>query len=145
MEYRTGTIGRVVTICFEHGEDLLAGLEEIVLREKIRSGWFQILGGLARAGTVIGPKKPTVPPDPVWQEVNEVREVIGSGSVHMDGDLARLHLHAAMGHRGDTLTACVRKNTEVYLTVEVILFELRGINTSRSWDEKSGFYRMVFS
>lgn len=145
MDYRIGTVGRVLTIRFDHEEDLLGGLKELMCRENISSGWFQILGGLARTGGVIGPKEPTVPPEPVWQEVNDVREVIGTGSVHMDGDEPRIHLHAVMGHHGDTLTACVRRNTKVYLTLEVILFELQGIAASRPWDEKSGFYRLSFS
>ncbi|MCW5212957.1 hypothetical protein VU04_08595 [Desulfobulbus sp. TB] len=66
MEYRTGTIGRVMTIRFDHREDFLQGLREIVLKEKIRNCWFQIIGAVDRAGVVIGPKEPVVPPEPLW-------------------------------------------------------------------------------
>lgn len=145
MDYRTGSIGRVLSIRFDHGDDLLEGLKEIILKEKIRSGWFQILGGVIQAGVVTGPKEPTMPPDPVWREVDEAREVLGSGSVHMDGEEPRIHLHAAMGHHGDTLTACIRKNTKVYLILEVILFELKGIDASRPWYEEGGFNRLTFT
>jgi predicted DNA-binding protein with PD1-like motif len=145
MDYRTGTIGRVLTIRFDHGDDLLEGLQEIVCKEKISSGWFQILGGLRHAGVVTGPKEPVMPPEPVWQEVDGAREVIGTGSVHLDGDEPKIHLHAAMGHHGDTLTACVRKSTRVYLILEVVLFELEGIAASRPWYEKGGFNRLTFS
>lgn len=145
MDYRTGKFGRVVTIRFDHGEDLLKGLKEIVLREKIKSCWFQIVGALGQAGVVIGPKEPVVPPEPVWQEVNDVREVIGSGSIHMDADEPKIHLHAVMGHHGETLTGCVRRNSKVYLTLEVILFELLGLNASRPWDEENGCNLLTFS
>ena len=58
MEYRTGSIGRVLTIRFDHGEDFLAGLREVILKEKICSAWFQVIGALDKAGVVIGPKEP---------------------------------------------------------------------------------------
>ncbi len=145
MEYRTGSIGRVLTIRFDHGDDFLDELKQLILAEKIKSGWFQILGGVRQAGVVTGPKEPVMPPKPVWREVNEAREVVGTGSVHMDGEEPRIHLHAAMGHHGDTLTACIRENTKVYLILEVILFELQGVDASRPWYEKGGFNRLTFA
>ncbi len=145
MDYRTGSIGRVLTIRFDHDDDFLEGLKEIVLKENIESGWFQILGAVRHADVVIGPEEPVMPPTPVWTNVDEAREVIGTGSVYMDGDEPKLHLHAAMGFHGDTLTACVRKNTKVYLILEVLLFELEGIDAGRPWYEKGGFNRLTFA
>jgi predicted DNA-binding protein with PD1-like motif len=144
MDYRTGSIGRVLTIRFDHGEDVLEGLKEIITGENIRSGWFQILGGIAHAGVVTGPREPVMPPEPVWDEVDGAREVVGSGSIHWDGDKPLIHLHAAMGHHGKTLTGCIRKDTRVYLVLEVILFELKGIDASRPWYEEGGFNRLTF-
>ena len=86
-----------------------------------------------------------MPPEPVWRDVDEAREVVGSGSIFMDGEEPRIHLHAAMGHHGDTLTACIRKHTKVYLILEVILFELSGIDADRPWYEEGGFNRLTFS
>ena len=145
MEYRSGTIGRVIAVRFDHGEDFLAGLKELVLREQIESGWFQIIGAFAQAGIVIGPREPVVPPDPIWHEVDAVSEVLGSGSVHLDQGEPKIHLHAALGHHGETLTGCVRKDTRVYLTLELLLFELKGLGASRPWNEQSGFSRLEFS
>ncbi len=145
MDYRTGSIGRILMIRFDHGDDFLEGLNDLVRKEKISSGWFQILGGVRQAGVVTGPKQPTMPPEPVWQDIDGAREVVGSGSVHMEGDTPRIHLHAAMGHHGETLTACIRKNTKVYLILEVILFELQGIDATRPWWEEGGFNRLTFS
>jgi uncharacterized protein len=145
MDYRTGSIGRVLMIRFDHGEDLHEGLKEIVKKENIRSAWFQILGGLRQAEVVTGPEEPVMPPTPVWRDVDEAREALGSGSIHMDGDEPIIHLHAALGHHGDTLTACVRKNTKIYLILEVMLFELDSMEASRPWYEKGGFNRLTFS
>ncbi len=144
MDYRTGSIGRVLMIRFDHGDDLLEGLKEIVQKENVRSAWFHILGGLRQAEVVTGPVKPVMPPTPVWRTVDDTREALGSGSIHWDGDEPVIHLHAALGHHGETLTACVRKNTKVYLVLEVILFELDNIDASRPWYEKGGFNRLTF-
>jgi hypothetical protein len=75
MEYRTGTVGRIIAVRFDHGEDFLAGLREIVLKEHIASGWFQIIGALDRADVVTGPKEPVVPPDPIWRQVAAARYI----------------------------------------------------------------------
>ena len=145
MDYRTGSIGRVLMIRLDHGDDLLENLKEIVVKETIKSAWFQILGGIRQAGVVTGPKQPIMPPEPVWRDVDEAREAVCSGSIFMDREEPRIHLHAAMGHHGDTLTACIRKHTKVYLILEVILFELSGIDADRPWYEQGGFNRLTFS
>jgi uncharacterized protein len=145
MDYRSGSIGRVLTIRFDHGDDFLEGLKDIIVKDKIKSGWFQILGAVRHADVVIGPEEPIMPPIPIWTKVDEAREAIGTGSVYMDGTEPIIHLHAALGHHGDTLTACVRKNTEVYLILEVLLFEITGIDASRPWWDKGGFNRLTFS
>ena len=131
-------------IRLDDGDDLLKSLKQIVIQEKITTAWFQILGGVRRAGVVTGPRKPVMPPEPVWQDVEDVREAIGSGSIFMDGEEPRIHLHAALGHHGETITACVRRHTKVYLTLEIILFELNGIQAGRPWYETGGFNRLTF-
>jgi predicted DNA-binding protein with PD1-like motif len=144
MDYRTGAVGRVIALRFDHGEDFLAGLREIVLKEKVASGWFQIIGALDHARVVTGPKEPVVPPDPVWRTVDTVCEVVGTGSVHLDNGEPKIHLHAALGDHGETLTACVRRDSRVYLTIEMLLFELIGLGASRPWDANRGFNRLNF-
>ncbi len=145
MEYRTGSMGRVIMVRFDNGDDLLEGLKEIVVKEKIASCWFQILGGIRRSTVVTGPEEPVMPPTPVWGEVTDAREALGTGSIHFDGDEPLIHLHSALGNREDTLTACLRKDTKVYLILEVILFEINGLCATRPWFDKGGFNRVTFS
>jgi len=145
MEYRKGTIGRVFSVRFDEGDLFLEELVKLVKSENIRTGWFHVLGGLREADVVTGPREPTMPPEPVWREVRGAREVMGAGSIFWDGAEPKIHLHAAMGHHGDTLTACVRKGTKVYLVLEVIIIELNGINATRPWYEKGGFNRLTFA
>ena len=145
MDYRKGTIGRVFAVRFDEGDLFLEGLLKIISEEKITSGWFHVLGGLREADVVTGPREPVMPPEPVWSEVRGARETMGTGSIFWDGDEPKIHLHAALGHHGDTLTACVRKGTKVYLVLEVVIFEIDGINASRPWYEEGGFNRLTFS
>lgn len=144
MEYQAGTTGRVFYARLDDGDDLHDGIRELVTREKVRCAWFHILGGLRRAGVVIGPREPVMPPDPVWQEVEDAREIVGTGSVFWDGDQPLIHLHAAMGHHGETLTGCVRRDSKVYLVIELMLVEMKGIEVTRPWFEQGGFNRPAF-
>ena len=145
MDYRKGTVGRVFAVRFDEGDLFLEGLLKIITEEKIINGWFHVLGGLREADVVTGPREPVMPPEPVWNEVRGARETIGTGSIFWDGNEPKIHLHAAMGHHGDTLTACVRKGTKVYLVLEVVIFEIDGINASRPWYAEGGFNRLTFS
>jgi predicted DNA-binding protein with PD1-like motif len=146
MDYRQGRTGRVFSIRFDEGEDFLEGLLAIVRKERIRQAWFQVIGGLRRAEFVTGPKKPVMPPDPVWDSVEEdgARETLGAGSIFWEDDAPKIHLHAALGHHGQTTTGCVRKGTQVYLLLEVFLIEIEGFEADRPWYEKGGFNRLSF-
>ncbi|MDH4318965.1 MAG: DUF296 domain-containing protein [Desulfobulbaceae bacterium] len=141
MEYGSGRIGRIFYIRFDHGEDLFQGLKKIISREGIRCGWFQLFGGMRTGQTVVGPKQPVMPPEPVWREINEAREIFGTGTLFMDGDEPMVHLHAAMGHHGETITGCVRNRAEVYLIVEGVVYELEGMDITRPWFPEGGFNR----
>ena len=145
MEYRKGTIGRVYNIRFDEGDLFLEEFIRLIIKEDIRAAWFHVLGGLREADVVTGPREPTMPPDPVWREVRGAREVLGAGTVFWNDNEPKIHLHAAMGHHGDTLTACVRKGTKVYLVLEVIVIELSDIDATRPWYEKGGFNRLTYS
>ena len=144
MDYRQGTIGRVFSIRLDDGDDFLAELQNIVKKEQVRQAWFQVIGGLRQAEFVTGPKESVMPPEPVWDSVDGARETLGTGSIFWEDDEPRIHLHAALGHHGQTTTACVRKGTKVYLILEVLLFELSGFDADRPWWEEGGFNRLTF-
>ena len=145
MEYRKGTIGNVFSVRFDEGDYFLEELIALIKKENIRNGWFHVLGGLREADVVTGPKEPTMPPEPVWSQIRGAREVLGTGTIFWDADEPKIHLHAAMGHHGDTLTACVRKGTKVYLLLEVMIIEMEGIDATRPWYEQGGFNRLTYS
>ncbi len=145
MDYRTGSVARVFSIRFDDGDDFLGGLTELSKKENIRNGWFHVIGGLREADVVTGPREPVMPPEPIWQEVRNARETLGSGSIYRDEhNEPRIHLHAALGHHGETITGCLRKGSKTYLLLEVILFEIAGFEASRPWSPEKGFNIVTF-
>lgn len=145
MEYQAGSMGRVFYARLDDGEDVHESIQNISRKENILCAWFQIFGGLKSAGVVIGPKEPVMPPDPVWEQVTNTREILGTGSIFWDKDKPLIHLHAVLGHHGETLTGCVRKDSHVYLITEVLIQEIKGIDITRPWFAKGGFNRPLFS
>jgi len=144
MEYQEGSTGRVFYARLDDGDDMHECIRDLIRREQVRCAWFQVFGGLKSAGVVIGPKEPVMPPEPVWQSIGDAREILGFGSVFWEGDKPLVHLHAAMGHHGETLTGCVRKDSRVYLVIELMLVEVTGIEVTRPWSASRGFNRPTF-
>ena len=144
MEYRTGRMGRVFYVRFDHGDDLLEGLQALVLKEEIHCAWFELFGGQRRTSVVVGPEEPVMPPSPVWRQLDDVRELCGIGSVFRDRGEPLVHLHGALGHRGETITGCIRERAEVYLVVEAVVYELLDMEISRPLFDRGGFHRPEF-
>jgi predicted DNA-binding protein with PD1-like motif len=145
MDYRTGSVARVFSIRFDDGDDFLGCLTDLIKKENIRNGWFHVIGGLREIDVVTGPMEPVMPPEPVWREVRNARETLGSGSIYRDeNDEPKIHLHAALGHHGDTITGCLRKGSRTYLLLELILFEIAGFEATRPWSAEKGFNIVTF-
>ncbi len=138
MKYKQGSFGRVFVVKFEDNDDLLGNLKKIAAKEKIRAGTIMLLGGLRSTGVVTGPKEAVIPPDPLWVNVNDGREVIGFGTLFWHGDEPAIHLHGAVGRNHETITGCIRKESCVYLVVEAVITEILGIDGMRTLDEKTG-------
>ncbi len=145
MEYQCGRPGRVFYVRFDHGEDLLAKLQELCQQENIRCGWVQLFGGLLDTELVTGPQEPVMPPEPVWQRLDDSREVLGTGSIFWDAEEPKIHLHGALGHHGQTVTGCIRKRAQIYLLIEALLIEISGIQVNRPWYAPGQFNRPEFT
>ncbi len=144
MDYRVGDVGRVVVVRFSDGDDLLDGLRTIAKKEDIRSAVFQVVGGLKGGEFVVGPETEDMPPKPVWRDIGESHEVLGVGTIFWKGDEPMIHFHGAYGKRDSVKMGCLRKGSKVFLILEVVILELRGIEAQRLPDPESGLPLLRF-
>ncbi len=144
MQYRVGRIGRVVVARFSDGDDLLEGLKNIARKEGLRAAVFQVVGGLKKGDFVVGPETEEMPPRPVWRELSESHEVVGVGTIFWKDEEPLVHFHGAYGKKDSVKVGCLRKGSEVFLILEVIIFEMEGINAERVPDPESGLPLLSF-
>ena len=138
MKYQIGETGRVVVAKFEDGDNILQGLSDMAKKENIRAGVFYLVGGMKGGRFVVGPEKETMPPVPVWRELNESHEIVGLGTIFWQGDEPKLHFHGAYGKHDSVKMGCLREKSETFLVLEAIIIEIKGINAIRELDPVSG-------
>lgn len=137
MKYTKASIGRIFAVKFEHSEDLLKELTELVKKEKIKSGIIHLIGALEKAEIVVGPKKVEIPPKPIKKKFDDGREILGLGTIFWKDNEPKIHIHSCIGREDKVNVGCVRNNTGVYLVIEGIIIEIDA-DISRKYDEKTG-------
>lgn len=145
MQYQKGSIGRVIIAKIEHGDDLLAELKTLLKTEHIQAGVMFMIGALQAGSLVVGPENCTVPPQPVWKEFQDGREILGMATVFMEDNEPVIHLHASLGRGDETWTGCIRKDARVYLVVEIVLLELLDSGAIRTLDSLTGLNLLGFA
>jgi predicted DNA-binding protein with PD1-like motif len=121
----------------DHGEDVIAELLELALKEDISSAFFLMLGAVSEAELVTGPKEKIVPPVTVWSSLSDVREIVGAGNIFRENGTPKVHLHAAAGSNKGITMGCVRKKAQAFMVVEIFIIET-DIAAERVFDEKIG-------
>ena len=137
MEYTKGNIERIFVVKFEHGDDLLSELTELVRKEKIKSGIIHLIGALEKADIVVGPEKVEIPPTPIWRKFDDGREILGLGTIFWKGNEPKIHIHSCIGREDKVNLGCVREDAGVYLVVEAVIIEI-DVNVTRKFDERTG-------
>ena len=138
MQYTKGSIGRVFLIKFDDKDVFLDEIDKLARKERIRAATFIFLGALREGELVTGPKKPVIPPEPKWTPFKGAWEVLGMGTVFANKKGPQIHIHTAMGKSDKTLTGCIRKGTKVFLVIEAVLFELKGVKAAKDIDPATG-------
>lgn len=138
MEYTTGKIGRVFLLKFKDDDVLIDELDKFARKEKLKAASFVFLGALKKGDIVTGPKKPVIPPEPNWVSFKDAWEVMGIGTIFANRSGPQIHVHTSMGKKLKTLTGCVRKKSKVFLVIEAIVFELKGVSATKDIDPKTG-------
>ncbi|MFA6321212.1 MAG: DUF296 domain-containing protein [Candidatus Omnitrophota bacterium] len=138
MEYTKGKIGRIFLLKFKDDDILVDELERFAKKEKIGAATLIFLGALKKGDLVTGPKKPVIPPEPNWVSFKDAWEVMGIGSIFTNKSGPQIHVHATMGKKLRTLTGCVRKKSKIFLVMEAVVFELKGVKATKAIDPKTG-------
>lgn len=138
MKYSKGSIGRVFVLKFENDDIVIDKLTGFLKKERVKTATMVFIGALREGDMATGPKKPVIPPHPNWVHFRDGWEVMGIGTVFSNKKGPQIHIHGAMGKKLRTLIGCVRKDSRVFLVLEAILFELKGIKASKDIDPRTG-------
>ena len=141
MKACVGQLGRVFVIRLEDGDVLPQCIERFAESNGVSVGHAVLIGGIGDGEVVVGPRRSQeMPPQPMLLPVDGAHEVAGAGVLAPDEDgKPVLHIHAALGRSGKTMTGCLRPGVTTWLVGEVILYEILGAKATRVKDEKSGF------
>ena len=141
MKACQGQIGRVFVMRLEDGDVVPKCIERFAEENGVFVGQAILVGGIGGGDVVVGPRRSEErPPEPMLLPVDGAHEVVGVG-VLAPGEDGRpaLHIHAALGRSGQTVTGCLRHGVTTWLVGEVILYEILGANVVRIQDEQSSF------
>jgi len=138
MNYTQGTIGRIFLLKFDNEDILIKELSKFAKKERLKAATMVFIGALLKGDLVTGPKKPVIPPQPNKINFKDGWEVMGIGTIFTDGTTPQIHIHSSMGKKLKTFTGCVRGDSKVFLVIEAIVFELKGVKAGKSIDPRTG-------
>ncbi|MFA5367898.1 MAG: PPC domain-containing DNA-binding protein [Dehalococcoidia bacterium] len=141
MKSCEGKIGRVFILRLEDGDVLPECIERFAAENHISTGNVILVGGIGDGQIVVGPRhSEQMPPEPMLLPVDGAHEVAGVGVIAPDeSGKPVLHIHAALGRSGQTMTGCLRPGVTTWLVGEAIIYEIVGAKAMRVKDKKSGF------
>jgi len=141
MKACEGRIGRVFVIRLEDGDVVPECIERFAEEKGVSVGQAILVGGIGGGDIVVGPRRSEEkPPEPMLLPIDGAHEVVGVGVLAPDEDgKPTLHIHAALGRAGQTMTGCLRHGVATWLVGEVILYEILGADIARIKDKQSGF------
>jgi len=141
MKASEGNIGRVFVVRLEDGDVVPDCIEQFAEEKGISVGQVILIGGIGGGEIVVGPwDSEARPPQPMLLPVDGAHEVVGSGIIS-PGENGKpvLHIHAALGRSGQTMTGCLRPGVTTWLVGEAIIYEITDASAERVTDKESGF------
>jgi len=138
MKYTKGSLGRVFLLKFEDDDALIDKLGSFAKKERIRAATMIFIGALKKGELVTGPRKPVIPPLPNKVNFKDGWEVMGIGTIFVNAKGPQIHIHGSMGKKDKVLTGCVRGKSKVFLVIEAVVLELKGIKAAKEIDPKTG-------
>jgi predicted DNA-binding protein with PD1-like motif len=141
MKACEGRLGRVFVVRLEDGDVIPGCIERFAQENGVAVGHVILVGGIGGGEIVVGPRRSNeMPPQPMLLPIDGAHEVAGVGVIAPDEHgKPVLHIHAALGRSGKTMTGCLRPGVTTWLVGEVIIYEILGAEASRVSDARSGF------
>lgn len=141
MKACEGQLGRVFVMRLEDGDVVPDCIERFADENGVYVGQAILVGGIGGGDVVVGPRRSEeMPPQPMLLPIDSAHEVVGVGVLAPGEDgKPSLHIHAALGRAGQTISGCLRDGVTTWLVGEVILCEILGANVARIKDEQCGF------
>lgn len=141
MKASEGRIGRVFVIRLEHGDVVPECIERFAKEKGILVGQAILVGGTGGGDVIVGPRHSDErPPQPMLLAVDGAHETLGLGVIAPTSDgRPVLHMHAALGRAGKTISGCLQCGVTTWLVGEIVLYEILGVDAARVKDEPSGF------
>jgi uncharacterized protein len=142
MKATEGKLGRVFVMRLEEGDQVPEVIDRFALQKGISVAHVILIGGLGSGSVVVGPRdSAAIPPDPMLLPVDGAHEVVGVGVIAPDDrGQPTLHMHAALGRSGQTITGCLRPGVKVWLVGEAIIYEILGVRAARKPDTRTRFH-----
>ena len=142
MKAVQGEIGRVFVLRLEEGDQVPDVIDRFAQEKGIAVAHVILIGGVGSGRIVVGPRdSAALPPDPMLLPIDGAHEIVGIGIIAPDerGKPA-LHMHAALGRSGQTMTGCVRPGVRTWLVGEAVIYEICHAGVARKPDLKTGFH-----
>ncbi|MFC2007561.1 PPC domain-containing DNA-binding protein [Chloroflexota bacterium] len=141
MKASEGKLGRVFILRLEDGDVVPDCIERFAEEQGISTGHVILVGGIGEGSIIVGPRHSEErPPAPMLLPIDGAHEVAGVGILASDEDgKPVLHIHAALGRSGNTITGCLREGVTTWLVGEVIIYEIHSADVARVRDKESGF------
>ena len=141
MKAHEGRVGRVFVLRLEDGDVIPDCIENYADEKGISVGHVILIGGIGAGDIVVGPRSSDeMPPRPMLLPVDGAHEVAGVGLLAPDEKgKPVLHIHAALGRSGNSMTGCLRPGVTTWLVGEAIIYEILGTDVIRKIDKDSGF------
>jgi predicted DNA-binding protein with PD1-like motif len=143
MQYSEGHLGRVFILRMDDGEDLIESIQKIAEEKSVESGMILFLGALKNGRVVTGPEVPVIPPIPHFEAFDSAWEVFGMATVYPSAAGHKIHMHSSMGRCKNTIVGCIREKAPIYLIIEAVLIEFKGLSARRELDEKTKLYLLT--
>jgi predicted DNA-binding protein with PD1-like motif len=138
MEYGKARLGRIFLLKFSDGDALVEEIRRFAKKEKAKTCFFFFLGALKKGKLVCGPKSAVIPPQPNFFDFKNGWDVVGTGSIFTNRSGPQVHIHTAMGQKNKSMVGCVREGSKVFIVLEAVVFELKGIKATKEIDPRTG-------